>query len=68
MLIAAGRLDCIEGDDTIWEREPLERLAPSGQLGAYGIDGFWQPMDTLRDKTHARRAVGLRRGAVEGWT
>jgi glucose-1-phosphate cytidylyltransferase len=42
-------LDYIEGDETIWEREPLERLAADGQLAAYRHDGFWQPMDTLRD-------------------
>ncbi len=40
----------IEGDNTIWEREPLEALARDGQLTAYPHDGFWQPMDTLRDK------------------
>lgn len=42
-------LDYIEGDDSIWERDPLERLAQDGQLVAYRHDGFWQPMDTLRD-------------------
>ncbi|WP_419909993.1 glucose-1-phosphate cytidylyltransferase [Hoeflea sp.] len=40
----------IEGDDTVWEREPLENLAADGQLRAYFHNGFWQPMDTLRDK------------------
>ena len=45
-------LDLIEGDKTIWEREPLESLANSGQLSAYEHKGFWQPMDTLRDKTY----------------
>jgi glucose-1-phosphate cytidylyltransferase len=43
-------LDYIEGDATVWEREPLERLANEGQLAAFRHDGFWQPMDTLRDK------------------
>ena len=38
------------GDATIWEREPLESLAQSGQLSAYRHYGFWQPMDTLRDR------------------
>lgn len=42
--------DYIDGDDTLWEREPLERLAAEGQLSAYFHSGFWQPMDTLRDK------------------
>lgn len=42
----------IDDDATIWERKPLESLATSGQLQAYKHDGFWQPMDTLRDKQH----------------
>ena len=45
-------LDLIEGDDTIWERHPLEQLAAQNNLAAYFHHGFWQPMDTLRDKTH----------------
>lgn len=44
-------IDLIEGDSTIWEREPLESLAKSDQLAAFHHSGFWQPMDTLRDKT-----------------
>ena len=44
-------LDYIEGDHTLWERDPIERLAAEGQLSAYVHRGFWQPMDTLRDKT-----------------
>jgi glucose-1-phosphate cytidylyltransferase len=40
----------IEDDRTIWEQEPLERLSREGQLHAYRHDGFWQSMDTLRDK------------------
>lgn len=42
--------DYIEGDETVWEREPLESLARDGQLTAYRHSGFWQSMDTLRDK------------------
>jgi glucose-1-phosphate cytidylyltransferase len=42
--------DLIDGDDTVWEREPLERLAASKQLGVYLHRGFWHPLDTLRDK------------------
>lgn len=42
--------DYIEGDPTIWEKEPLEGLSRDGQLSAYRHEGFWQPMDTLRDK------------------
>ena len=45
-------IDYIKDDATIWEREPLERLASDGQLSAYLHQGYWQPMDTLRDKNH----------------
>lgn len=45
-------IDYIEGDETVWERSPMERLAKEGQISAYLHEGFWQPMDTLRDKTH----------------
>jgi glucose-1-phosphate cytidylyltransferase len=43
-------LDYIEGDSTVWERGPLAKLAADGELCAYRHTGFWQPMDTLRDK------------------
>ena len=43
-------IDYIDGDATLFEHEPLERLAADGQLSAYRHRGFWQPMDTLRDK------------------
>ena len=45
-------LDYITNDSTKWEREPLERLAQEGNLAAYQHHGFWQPMDTLRDKIY----------------
>ena len=45
-------LELIDGPDTIWEREPLERLAAAGELAGFVHEGFWQPMDTLRDKQH----------------
>jgi glucose-1-phosphate cytidylyltransferase len=43
-------LDLIDGDETVWEREPMERLASEDRLAAYKHSGFWHPMDTLRDK------------------
>ena len=49
-VLEPGVFDYIEGDDTQWEKEPLERLAQDGQLMAYRHDSFWQCMDTLRDK------------------
>ena len=43
-------IDYISNDNTVWEDEPLEKLAQEGQLSAFQHKGFWQPMDTLRDK------------------
>ena len=43
-------LDRIEGDDTVFEQDPMRELAHAGELHAFRHDGFWQPMDTLRDK------------------
>lgn len=48
-------LSYIEGDDTHWEREPLERLAKEGQLMTYRHDGFWQCMDNIRDLRYLRK-------------
>lgn len=45
-------IDLIKNDQTIWERQPLQSLTESGQLKAFRHQGFWQPMDTLRDKIH----------------
>lgn len=45
-------LDFIQGDGTYWELDPMERIAREGQLMAFRHEGFWQPMDTLRDKKH----------------
>jgi glucose-1-phosphate cytidylyltransferase len=45
-------LDYLDGDATTWEQEPLRVLAAEGELFAYEHHGFWQPMDTLRDKQH----------------
>ena len=45
-------IDMIAGDATVWEREPMERLAHDGQLSAYLHSGFWHAMDTLRDRNH----------------
>ncbi len=49
-VLSPAALDMIDGDDTQWETTPMQRLAAAGQLAAYRHDGFWQPMDTLRDK------------------
>jgi glucose-1-phosphate cytidylyltransferase len=49
-VLEPAALDYIEGDETVWEREPLEALARDGQLSAYRHNAFWQCMDTLREK------------------
>ncbi len=49
-VLEPGVFDYIAGDETVWEREPLERLARDGQLMAFRHNGFFQPMDTLREK------------------
>ena len=49
-VVSPAAVSYIEGDDTHWEREPLERLATEKQLAVHRHTGFWQPMDTLRDK------------------
>lgn len=49
-VLEPGALDFIDGDEQSWEREPMEQLARAGQMGCYHHQGFWQPMDTLRDR------------------
>ena len=49
-ILEPGVLELIDDSQTSWENEPMQRLASDGQLGAWVHRGFWQPMDTLRDK------------------
>ncbi len=49
-VLEPGVFEYIDGDDCLWERKPMERLASDGQLAAYSHEGFFQPMDTLREK------------------
>jgi glucose-1-phosphate cytidylyltransferase len=51
-VLSPAVLDLIAGDSTVWERNPMERLAADGELAAYKHHGFWQPMDTLREKNY----------------
>ena len=50
-VLSPSVIDLIDCDSTVWEQEPLNKLAKQGELMAYSHKGFWQPMDTLRDKT-----------------
>lgn len=60
-------IDQIDGDSTVWEREPLERLAAAGELQAYYHEGFWQPMDTLRDRQHLESLWDARKAPWRVW-
>lgn len=51
-VLEPGVLDYITDDSTVWEREPLEQLSHQRQLAAFRHNGFWQPMDTLRDRNY----------------
>ena len=61
-------LDYIAGDQTQWELEPMERLAEQGQLAAFKHGGFWQPMDTLRDKTYLEDLWSKGRAPWKVWS
>jgi glucose-1-phosphate cytidylyltransferase len=60
-------LDFIESDDTVWEREPMEALAAQDQFRAFLHTGFWQPMDTLRDKYHLENLWSLGNAPWKTW-
>jgi glucose-1-phosphate cytidylyltransferase len=60
-------IDRIEGDTTTWEQEPLKGLAADGQLTAYRHDGFWQPMDTLRDRQYLEELWAQARAPWKVW-
>ncbi|MCK4603620.1 MAG: glucose-1-phosphate cytidylyltransferase, partial [Deltaproteobacteria bacterium] len=51
-VLEPGVIDFIKDDMTVWEKDPLETVAKKGLLAAFRHEGFWQPMDTLRDKMY----------------
>jgi glucose-1-phosphate cytidylyltransferase len=61
-------IEYIEGDETIWERLPMERLAKEGQLSAFHHKGFWHPMDTLRDKMYLEDLWTKSKAPWKNWT
>jgi glucose-1-phosphate cytidylyltransferase len=61
-------LDLLEGDHTVWEQEPLERLAREDQLRAWRHNGFWQPMDTLRDRNLLEQLWSSGRAPWKVWS
>jgi len=66
-LLAPSVIDTVAGDETVWEREPLERLAREGDLQAFIHDGYWQAMDTLRDKTNLEALWASGRAPWKTW-
>ncbi len=66
-VLSPAVLEYIAGDATVWEREPLERLARERTLAAYFHRGFWQPMDTLRDKNHLEEVWSSGRAPWKTW-
>ena len=59
--------DYIDNDFTTWEQQPLERLAAENQLSAYPHKGFWQAMDTVRDRVHLENLWDSRRAPWKIW-
>lgn len=66
-VLSSDVFNLIQDDSTIWEREPLEFLAKNSQLAAYEHHGFWQPMDTLRDKTYLEGLWSLKNPPWKVW-
>jgi glucose-1-phosphate cytidylyltransferase len=67
-VLEPGVCDLIEGDDTVWENDPLEALTSNGDLIAYRHSGFWQPMDTIRDKQRLDALWRSNRAPWKTWT
>ncbi|MDA8455922.1 glucose-1-phosphate cytidylyltransferase [Acidovorax sp. GBBC 3334] len=63
-VLSPAVFDLIESDETVWEAAPLEALARQGELRAFRHEGFWQPMDTLRDKNYLEQ---LWQGGAAPW-
>ena len=60
-------IERIAGNDTVWEQEPLKGLATDGELMSYRHDGFWQPMDTLRDKDYLEKLWEQKKAPWKVW-
>ncbi len=67
-LLSPKVLDYIDGDQIIWEAEPLTRLSGEGKLAAYRHTGFWHPMDTLRDKNYLEELWNAGKAPWKLWT
>ena len=66
-VLSPAVLNYLENDGTVWEQQPLQRLASDGELMAYEHHGFWQPMDTLRDKTYLEELWASGKAPWKSW-
>jgi glucose-1-phosphate cytidylyltransferase len=66
-VLSPAVLDYIEGDHSSWEGQPLTKLAADGEMMAFEHDGFWQPMDTLREKNHLEELWDSGRAPWKVW-
>ncbi len=66
-VLSPNCIDYIEGDQSSWEGEPLKEIAESGNLKAYKHEGFWQPMDTLRDKNQLEEIWASKKAPWKNW-
>ncbi|MBU3637578.1 glucose-1-phosphate cytidylyltransferase [Polynucleobacter sp. es-MAR-4] len=66
-VLSPSVLSLIKDDATVWEKEPLETLASDGQLAAFAHTGFWQPMDTLRDKNYLEELWASGQAPWKAW-
>ena len=67
MVLNPKIFDYIDGDDTVFEREPLERLAESGELMSYKHKGFWQCMDNMREKELLEKLLSSNKAPWKKW-
>ena len=67
MVLEPQVFDYIEGDSTTFEREPLEKLSEEGQLIAYKYNGFWQCMDTMKDKMYLEELLEENKAPWKVW-
>ena len=67
MVLEPEVFDYIQGDDTIFERGPMEQLTREGELVAYKHQGFWQCMDTLRDKNYLEELICAKKAPWIVW-
>lgn len=66
-VLEPGVIDYIDGDAIIWERQPMQRLAEEGRMSVYHHGGFWQPMDTLREKNYLEELWASGKAPWKNW-